>query len=78
MAVHPAVPHKHRAGGGSSMKSRQLEEPNIVKVYHYGNTTVRIASNAFARTPEEKEKVIHDMHMAGWAIIEELQQKQSG
>jgi len=61
------------------MKAGQkMEEPNIVKTYQYGNTTVRIASNAFAKTPEEKEKVIRDMHMAGWAIIEELQQKQSG
>ncbi len=71
--------HKHVTGGGSRMKTGpKIEVPNIVETYQYGKTTVRIASNAFVKTHEEKEKVIREMHMAGWAIIEELHHKQTG
>lgn len=79
MVVHRSVLHKHVTGGGSKMKTAgKFDEPIIVETYQYGDTTVRIASNAFVKTPEEKEKVIRDMHMAGWTILEEIYQKQTG
>lgn len=79
MPVLNPLPHKHVAGGGSRVKTgRETEKPDIVQTYQYGKTTVHIASNSFVKTPEEKERVIREMHMAGWAIIQEMYQKQTG
>lgn len=79
MPVLNALQHKHVAGGGSRMKAAQKkEEPNIVETYQFGKATVHIASNSFVKTEAEKEKVLHDLHMAGWAIFRETQEKKSG
>lgn len=78
MPVLNKLPHKHVAGGGSGVKAgKEVEKPNIVKTYQFGKTTVHIASNAFVKTEEEKKRVLHEFHMAGWAIIRELQEKKS-
>lgn len=41
---------------------------NIVKTYQNGNSTVHICSDHFVQTPEEKAKVIKEMHRIGWMI----------
>lgn len=49
-----------------------IRDGNVVHTVMIGNTTIRICDDFFARTPEEIERVIDDMHAAGWAIIENL------
>jgi len=48
-------------------------EGNVGYTIQIGNTTIRICDDFCARTPEEIEKVLEEMHAAGWAIIESLQ-----
>ncbi|QJD87879.1 hypothetical protein [Cohnella herbarum] len=53
-------------------KRKSLPVPNIVKTYKFGNSTVHIADNFVAKTPDDIKKVLDRYHAAGWAIIEEL------
>lgn len=76
MAVHQPQPHKHLPRGDAEMmKKKPPVEPNIVQTYQLGNTKVQIADNFVARTPEEIEKVLNNLHNAGWKIIDELIEK---
>ncbi|MUG68666.1 hypothetical protein GNP94_22095 [Paenibacillus campinasensis] len=52
-----------------------LPEPNIVETYTIGESTVHICDNYMARTPEEKQKVIQDMHAKAWAIVRDIREK---
>lgn len=78
-AVHTSLLHKHRPRGDAAVHQNKPEKPEnestIVKTYQLGNTKVQICCDHFAKTPEEAEKVIKDMHVAGWAIIDELVRK---
>lgn len=51
-------------------KPQPLEKGNIVETYQIGLTTVHICDDYVAKTPEDIEKVIDDMHAVGWKIIE--------
>lgn len=66
--------HTLPLGGAAAVKKQKvLPEPNIVKTYQLGNSTVHIADNAYRdMTPEEIEKVLDEYHAAGWRIIESL------
>lgn len=81
-AVLNAAPHTLVTRGDAAMskpKRRQFKrEGNIVYTTKIGNTTIRICDDFVARTPEEIEKVLDEMHAAGWAIIESLQRKDDG
>jgi hypothetical protein len=50
---------------------------NVVYTTKIGNTTIRFCDDFCAKTPEEVEKVLDEMHAAGWAIIERLQHSDS-
>ncbi|WP_157277927.1 hypothetical protein [Paenibacillus taiwanensis] len=45
-------------------------EGSIVKTMKVGKSVVHICSDYFAQTAEEANKVLEDMHEAGWAIID--------
>lgn len=64
-AVHTKAPHKPITRGNAAMG-------NIVETYQFGRTTVHICSDSFVKTPEEVERVLDEMHDAGWIIIEKL------
>jgi len=79
MHVPQQLPHIHVTGGVPLVKkNRVVDKPNIVKTYQFGKTTVHIADNYIAKTPEEMEKVDRDVHAALWPIIDEMEQKRSG
>lgn len=69
-AVQPDPLHKHDVRGDHIMK--QPEEKYAAE-YHFGNTIVRVV--APETTPEKVKQAIYDMHMAGWAIVNELIEK---
>ncbi|WP_144940175.1 hypothetical protein [Paenibacillus sp. 32O-W] len=56
-------------------KPKPLEKGNIVETYQIGKTTVHICDDHVAKTQEEIEKVIDEMHTAGWKIIESAAEK---
>jgi len=78
MAVPQTLPHKHIPRGDVPMsrtdKNKQ-EVPNIVKTYRIGGSTIHIADNYVAKTPEEVEKVLDRLHAVGWRIVEDLAEK---
>lgn len=49
---------------------KHLKEGNIVETYQIGQSIVYICDDHVAKTQDEIEKVINDMHAAGWKIIE--------
>lgn len=52
-------------------------EGNVVESYQIGQTTIRICDDFVARAPEEIERVLHEFHAAGWAIMRQ-QNKELG
>lgn len=70
-----AVPLKqkhmlHR--GDAQMEKPKDSDPIIVHTYHFGNSKVHIASNSFAKTPEEKEQVLKEYYAAAWRIADQV------
>jgi hypothetical protein len=52
-------------------KQAEQEVPTIVHTYYFGNSKVHIASNHFATTKEEKEKILQEHHAIGWRIAQQ-------
>jgi hypothetical protein len=75
MVVPDALPHRHNPRGGVSVKKKENKVPNIVETYHYGNTTVHIADNFIRTDPDEIEKILDELHAAGWRIVENLRER---
>ncbi|MCL6558543.1 MAG: hypothetical protein K6U74_07020 [Firmicutes bacterium] len=76
-AVLPKVPHTLCARGDAAMPKRKdkfKRDGNVVFTTRIGNTTIRICDDFCARTSEEIERVLDDMHAAGWAIVESAHQ----
>jgi len=67
------APHTPTVRGDAVMK----QQGNIVKTYRLGKTIVHVCSDHFAKTEEEKKKVIREMHLAGWAIWNGILNKKS-
>jgi hypothetical protein len=77
MDVPQTTGHTHNPRRDATMskgKSKIPLEPIIVETYQFGGSTVHICSNYFAKTPEEKERVLKDFHAAGWKIIRKIQE----
>ncbi|MDU0332566.1 hypothetical protein RW092_20555 [Paenibacillus sp. 3LSP] len=78
MAVPQQSEHTHNPGRDAAMtkgRSKIPIDPVIVKTYKIGGSTVHIGSNFFAKTPEEKERVLRDFHEAGWKIVRKIQEQ---
>lgn len=74
--VLPQTLHTHIARGNAAMKKNRFKrQGNIVHTIQEGNTTIHICDDSFAKTPEDVDRILEDMHAAGWAIIESLNQK---
>lgn len=72
MAVPTERGHKLNRGDSEMKQKPDKIIPNIVHTYHIGNSKVHIASNSFAKTPEEVEKVLKEYHAAGWRIVDQV------
>jgi len=78
MPVPQQLPHMIPVRGEMAMKSKlHLHAGNIVETMFIGNTTVQIADDFCAKTPEEIELVLEQFHAAGWAILETLAAKET-
>lgn len=51
------------------------EQKKYDATYKFGNSTVHVVSPT-AMTKEEKDAVVKAMHIAGWAIIEKIDQEE--
>lgn len=50
-------------------KVNNLQDPNIVKSYHIGNTTIHIADNGYRdKSIDEIDKAWHNFYEVGWEI----------
>ncbi|WP_145047902.1 hypothetical protein [Paenibacillus xylanexedens] len=72
MAVPQLDPHKHNPGRDVPMpiQTKELPAGNVVETYQFGVTTVHICDDFIAQTPMQIAKVIREMHVAGWAILQ--------
>lgn len=63
------VPHDppHTIYRGDYMEGQKSYDAT----YKFGKTTVHIVAPK-PMSNEKKEKIIHDMHMAGWTIVDEI------
>lgn len=61
----------HRILRGDHMGERKYDA-----TYKYGNTTVHVVAPK-SMSDEDKEQIIHGMHIAGWAIIDEIVDKEN-
>jgi len=52
---------------------RKREETKYAATYKLGKTTVYIVEPKV--TPEQVEKIVHEMHMVGWRIVEKLRKQ---
>ncbi|MFB4326033.1 hypothetical protein RB298_27285 [Priestia sp. BR_2] len=77
MAVPQTALHIHNPGRDVQLPNPKVKLPegNIVETYTIGESTIHICDDYMARTPEEKDKVIKNMHEKAWAIIRDLQEK---
>lgn len=70
MAVPQPDQHKHNPGRDVPMsKIKELPEGNIVETYQFGPTTVHICDDFIVQSPSQIAKVIREMHLIGWEII---------
>ncbi|MFS1513667.1 hypothetical protein VQL36_14675 [Chengkuizengella sp. SCS-71B] len=77
MAVHPDQQHTHNVRGDAVMygPGHFNHKGNIVKTLKYGKTTVYICDDSCAKTQEEEKKVLEDLRLATWAVINEKIEK---
>jgi len=68
MAVQVAHPHTPVKKGVSAM-------PNIVEEYQIGGSTIQIADDFVRSDPAEIERILDDMHRAGWKIIQSCRER---
>jgi hypothetical protein len=69
MAVQVKQAHRHHSRGDVSMDEQKYDA-----TYQFGSTTVHIVAPK-TMTHEEKEKVLNELHYAGWSIVDELVKK---
>ena len=62
--------HRHQVRGDVSMEEKQ----KYAATYQMGNTVVHVVAPP-PMSEEEKNDILKKFHLAGWAIIEELEQK---
>jgi hypothetical protein len=72
VAVPAKQLHNLNRGDAAMNRIKENEVPNIVHTYQIGRSTVHIASNYFAKTSEEVEKVLKEYHAAGWRIVDQV------
>lgn len=77
MVVPQRAPHIDNPGRDAQVPKNNLPLPeaNIVETYSIGESKVHICDNYMAKTPEEINKVVMDMHEKAWAIIRDIQEK---
>lgn len=68
MVVHPEVQHKHEPRGESFMK--------YAETYNIGKTVIHVVAPD-SMNDEEILKILKEHHMAGWAILNDLEEKKS-
>ncbi|WP_157211768.1 hypothetical protein [Brevibacillus borstelensis] len=54
---------------------KKREKPNIVETYMIEGSTIHIADNCMRKDKEEIDRIIDDFHAAGWAILQEAENK---
>jgi len=67
--------HKHNPRGDVVMPIKRPNQGNVVETFRIGGTTINICDDFFAQDEYEVEKVLDDLHAAGWAIINDLAAK---
>lgn len=70
--VHHEVQHTHipTPSKGVGQMSKDKKE-KYAATYHYGETVVHVVAPP-PMTEEEKNKILREYHLAGWAIVKEL------
>lgn len=68
MVVHPEYHHKDESRGDSSMK--------YAETYNIGKTVIHVVAPD-PMNDEEILKILKEHHMAGWAILNDLEEKKS-
>mgnify|MGYP001427496398 CR=1 FL=1 len=67
MAVHAASAHTLNKG--------ETAMPNVVEEYKIGGSTIQIADDYVRTDPEEIERILDDMHRAGWKIVQSCRER---
>ena len=74
MVVHTLSLHRHQSRGDSSMD--KIKDQKYDATYKFGKTTVHVISPG-AISNDEKEKILNELHQAGWLIIDQLERSQN-
>lgn len=72
MAVPQSSLHTHNPRRDVPMLKGKPLEPNIVETYKIGGTTIHIADNFVAKTPEEVQRVLDNFQAVGWKIVRQI------
>lgn len=67
MPVPLRIPHTHVMRGNAVVK----EQGRIVETYQVGKSTVHIMDTYFAKSEQEVENILDEMHEVVWQIVQE-------